>query len=235
MIIEPAYIRRKKTTCACVMIIRDEEKTIRKCLDSVLKSGCFEQIIIVLDSRSKDNTAAILQEYSRRYPEIKVVWYVWKKQDYSAARNVGLMYATTADYAFWIDGNEVLLDGHELYRILLNPGGKAYYVQNISRLSDGNILSVPQVKLFPLVPGVRFELPVHEQVAFNTRSLGIPEVQSKVRVLHLGYLSDDVGLKHRLYYSIMSDFLRRYRKDDAKRKYILSQYVKSKRYVERVL
>lgn len=232
--VQPAYVKKKKTTCACVMIVRDEEKTIRQCLDSVLRSGCFEQVIIVLDSRTKDKTAAILREYSRQYPEIKVLWYVWKKQDYSAARNAGLLYAKT-DYAFWIDGNEVLLDGDRLYKILLNPAGKAYYVQNISRLSDGNTLSVPQVKLFPLVPGVRFELPVHEQVAFNTRRLGIPEVQSNVRVLHVGYLSGDILLKHRLYYSIMSDFLKNYRKEDAKRKYILSQYVKSKGYVERVL
>lgn len=230
--VEPAHIQGKKTTCACVMIIRDEEKTIRQCLDSVLRSGCFEQVIIVLDSRSKDSTASILREYSRKYPEVKVLWYVWKKQDYSAARNAGLMYAKT-DYAFWIDGNEVLLDGDKLYRILLNPGGKAYYVKNLSKLSDGGILSVPQVKLFPLVPGVRFELPVHEQVAFNTRRLGIPEVHSNVRVLHLGYLSADVGLKHRIYYGIMTDFLRDYTKNDAKRRYIVSQYMKSKGYVER--
>lgn len=229
--VEPAYVQEKKTTCACLMIVRDEEKTIRQCLDSVLSSGCFEQVIIVLDSRSKDRTAAILQEYSRNYPEVKVVWYVWKKQDYSAARNAGLMYANT-DYAFWIDGNEVLLDGYELYKILLNPGGKAYYVQNISKLSDGSTLSVPQVKLFPLLSGVRFELPVHEQVAFVLRSKGIPEVHSNVRVLHMGYLSKDILLKHRIYYDIMTDFLRDYRRNDAKRKYILSQYVKTKKYVE---
>lgn len=230
--IDPQYAKAKKTTCACVMIVRDAEKTIRQCLDSVLRSGCFEQVVVVLDTRTKDNTAVILQEYSGKYPEVKVVWYRWTKQDYSAARNVSLLNATT-DYAFWIDGDESLMDGDELYRILLNPGGKAYYAYQVSKLPDGNIIHLPQLRLFPLAAGVRFELPVHEQVAFTIRRLGIKEEYSKVRVWHLGYISEDaIFRKHQIYYGIMSDFLNRHRQQDASRNYIQEQYLKSKSYLE---
>lgn len=222
-------ITQPRASCAAVMIVRDAEITIRRCLDSLLKSGCIDEVIIALDARTIDGTPAILRAYASQYP-VKVIWHQWVKEDYAAARNVSISAART-DYLFWIDSDEYLMNGKALCDVLRNPKGKAYYAHQLSRKSNGEVFSLPQIRLFPRLPGVYFELPVHEQVIFSLRRIGIPEANSNINIWHTGYESDSWNLeKHQRYLKIMEKWLKENRRNDEKRAYIMQQYNVSKRY-----
>jgi len=220
----------KNASCACLIIVRDEEKNIAKCLDNVISTGCFQQIIIVVDTRTKDRTPQILREYAARYPEIEVHNYRWKSEDFSAPRNEGLKYAKT-DYAFWIDADTIILDVDGLKRLLADPQGKSYHFIQLSPVENGYVFETHQLRLFPLIPGVKWEMPVHEQVAFRLRDLGVQEEVTKYRMLHNGFLDNGVVLDHhKRYYEIMTKFLKN-EPEGPRRNYMLKQYENSRTYL----
>jgi glycosyltransferase involved in cell wall biosynthesis len=80
------------------MIVRDEEKNLSHCLESV--SGVFDEVVVV-DTGSSDRTVEIAQEFGARVFE-----FTWI-DDFAAARNEALAHAT-GDYAFWLDADDVV-------------------------------------------------------------------------------------------------------------------------------
>lgn len=80
------------------MIVKDEEKVLGRCLESV--KNVVDEIIIA-DTGSKDRTKEIARQYTD-----KVYDFEWK-DDFSAARNFSLSKGTK-DYLMWIDADDVL-------------------------------------------------------------------------------------------------------------------------------
>lgn len=80
------------------MIMRNEEETIERCLQSV--EPLVDEIIMV-DTGSTDQTKEIVQKYTDR-----VYDFVWI-DDFSAARNYSFQLATQ-DYILWLDADDVL-------------------------------------------------------------------------------------------------------------------------------
>ena len=80
------------------MIVRDEEKNLSQCLESV--RGVFDEIV-VLDTGSKDRTVEIARSFGAR-----VFDFVWV-DDFGAARNAALARAR-GDYAFWLDADDLI-------------------------------------------------------------------------------------------------------------------------------
>ena len=80
------------------MIVKNEEKVLARCLDSL--SGLMDEIIIV-DTGSTDST----KEIARHYTD-KVYDFTWV-DDFSAARNFAFSKATK-DYIYSADADEVL-------------------------------------------------------------------------------------------------------------------------------
>lgn len=82
------------------MIVKNEEKVLRRCLDSI--DGLVDEIIIV-DTGSTDTTRSIALEYTD-----KVYDFEWV-DDFSAARNYSFSLATK-DYIYTADADEVIDD-----------------------------------------------------------------------------------------------------------------------------
>ena len=222
---------KRRDTCACLMILGNKEHTIRQCMDSLLSSRCFDEYIIVMDTRTRDATPAILEAYRSRHPRIRILWHKWRKQDYAEARNVGLK-AARAERIYWHDGDEVMLDGPGMYSLLQNPTLMAYHIWNTSPTPYNRLVSTHQLRLFPNLTGVKWELPVHEQVVFSLRKLGVPETITNLRIWHLGYGNEASNTqKHQERAGIMRDWLRRHPRMDAKRQYIQEQYASSMDYL----
>ncbi|MDU0331703.1 glycosyltransferase [Paenibacillus sp. 3LSP] len=80
------------------MIVKDEEKVISRCLDSV--QGLVDEIIII-DTGSVDNTKTIARKYTKHVYDFK-----WGN-DFSAARNESLRYAT-AKWILVLDADEYI-------------------------------------------------------------------------------------------------------------------------------
>lgn len=87
-----------KTVSLC-MIVKDEEKTLARCLSSI--RGLVDEIIIV-DTNSTDSTKEIAQEYTDNIYD-----FAWI-DDFSSARNFSFDKATK-DYILWLDADDILL------------------------------------------------------------------------------------------------------------------------------
>ena len=89
---------KKKISLSLCMIVRDEEKTLKRCLDSV-KS--FINEIIIVDTGSKDKTKEIAKSFNSKIYDFKWI------NDFSAARNFAFSKATS-DYIMWLDGDDFI-------------------------------------------------------------------------------------------------------------------------------
>lgn len=80
------------------MIVKNEEKVLSRCLDSV--SDVFDEIIII-DTGSSDGTTEIAKRYTQN-----VYRFAWC-DDFSLARNYAIKKAT-CEYICWLDADDVM-------------------------------------------------------------------------------------------------------------------------------
>lgn len=85
-------------TVSVALIVRDEQHTLGRCLDSV--AGAFDEIVVV-DTGSRDAT----KEIARRYTD-RVFDFEWC-DDFAAARQFAFDRATS-DWVAWLDADDVL-------------------------------------------------------------------------------------------------------------------------------
>jgi glycosyltransferase involved in cell wall biosynthesis len=86
-------------TISLCMIVKNEEKTLERCLTSV--DGVPDEIVIV-DTGSQDSTKDIAGKFTSRILDFEWI------DDFSAARNFSFTQAT-GDYILWLDADDVLL------------------------------------------------------------------------------------------------------------------------------
>lgn len=86
------------------MIVKNEEVTLTRCLDSI--KDIVDEIIIV-DTGSEDSTNNIAKLYTNKVFNFKWVY------DFSAARNYSFSKATK-DYILWLDADDILLEEDRL-------------------------------------------------------------------------------------------------------------------------
>ncbi len=81
------------------MIVRECAETLDVCLQSV--AGIFDDLVIV-DTGSTDDTIAVAEKHGAR-----IFQFDWV-DDFAAARNFSFDQLTT-EYAFWLDGDDLLI------------------------------------------------------------------------------------------------------------------------------
>ena len=87
-------------TISLCMIVRNEEQTLGRCLDSVFD---LTDEIIIVDTGSKDRTREIAANYTD-----KIFDFEWI-DDFAAARNFSFSLATQ-EYILWLDADDYLLE-----------------------------------------------------------------------------------------------------------------------------
>ena len=172
------------------MIVKDGEQTLGACLESV--KGIADEIVVV-DTGSSDRTVEVAREHGAR-----IEHFAWR-DDFSAARNASIQMAA-GDWVLWMDADDVLpKEEHQKIRKAMARGpGEAFYFSLENTGADRS--RYPQLRLFPNLPGVRFERPVHEQVVGSLEGLGIRCVRTDIRVVHTGYTTDAITSKKRRKY-----------------------------------
>ena len=80
------------------MIVKNEEKVLKRCLDSI--KDIVDEIIIV-DTGSTDKTKEIAKKYATKVLDFKWV------DDFSKARNYSFSQATK-DYILWLDADDII-------------------------------------------------------------------------------------------------------------------------------
>ena len=146
------------------MIVKNEEKVLARCLDSIV--DLMDEVIIV-DTGSTDGT----KEIAARYTD-KIYDFAWI-QDFSAARNFAFSKATK-DYIYTADADEVLdVENHsrfaDLKQVLL-PEIEMVQMKYGNQLSHGTAYNFDEEyrpKLFKRLREWTWIEPVHEQVRLD--------------------------------------------------------------------
>ncbi|WP_026694352.1 glycosyltransferase [Peribacillus kribbensis] len=166
-------------TLALVTIVKNEEKTLKRCIDSVKD---YVNEIIIVDTGSTDNTRNIALDSGA-----KVFDYKWRN-DFADARNFSIRQSTS-DWNLVLDADEYILSNHQLIRNFIERDNQLIGRINIlsKYLDNGqeNIESSYVSRLFPN-KGIFFKGKVHEQL----ESI-LPRVKISVSVAHDGYFQND--------------------------------------------
>lgn len=201
------------TSVALCMIVKDEEKSLARCLASV--TPLVDEIVVV-DTGSTDRTRAIAALFGARVLELP-----WSG-DYAAARNHALA-PVVSSWILSLDADEVIspLDHGPFRDLIAASAGKpvAYTIttRNYTNRVDvenwqANRGEYPheeagrgwmpsdKVRLFPRHPQIRFENPIHEMVEPSLERLGIMMPDCPVVVHHYGYLDDSRQQRKKEYY-----------------------------------
>lgn len=80
------------TSLSVCMIIKDEEKSLKSSLSSIISAA--DELVIV-DTGSKDKSKEIAQKFTNKVYDFKWV------EDFAKARNFGLRFATKKYVLFW--------------------------------------------------------------------------------------------------------------------------------------
>lgn len=178
-------------TCALCMIVKNEEETLLRCLESV--KGLFDEIVIV-DTGSDDRT----KETAHLYTD-KVYDFEWC-DDFSKARNFAFDMAKT-DYAMWLDADDAVDDKN---RILLENTLKelddirpdmVFMTYNVGFDENGiPAVSFERERIVRLGRGYYFEGAVHE--AIPPRGAVI---KSPAAISHLGKQRREQGRNLRIF------------------------------------
>ncbi len=168
------------------MIVKDEERFLPGCLESV--KGLVDEIIIA-DTGSTDSTKEIALKFGAR-----VIDFPWRN-DFSAARNESLQH-TTGDWILYLDADEridksyhssirEIISSRKADAVLLNLKSK------IGTREDAQYHLVAYPRLFRKMKGVCFAGQVHEQITPSLVRVSARIIPSEVVIDHLGYAQDD--------------------------------------------
>lgn len=148
-------------TISLCMIVKNEEKVLARCLDSI--QDLMDEIIIV-DTGSFDRTKEIAAKYTD-----KIYDFVWDN-DFAAARNFSFSKAG-CDYIYTADADEVVdEENREKFRVLkktLVPEVEIVQMYYGNQLSHGTVYNFDRElrpKLFKRLRTFKWIEPVHETV-----------------------------------------------------------------------
>jgi tetratricopeptide (TPR) repeat protein len=178
------------------MIVRDEEKTLKRCLDSV--RGVADELVVV-DTGSKDGTVSVAQDFGA-----KLYHFTWC-DDFSAARNESIKYAT-GDWIFIIDADEELLsDSIEPLRECMNNPWCLLYTVTVDNGPNYPDRFFHPGRLFRNHPEMRYSRAYHETLRDGERMLREADPrwqiapQPRIILRHDGY--DESYMKEKDKYS----------------------------------
>ncbi|WP_237690563.1 glycosyltransferase family 2 protein [Paenibacillus caui] len=162
-------------TIALTMIVKNEEKVLPRCLDSVCK--LVDEIIIV-DTGSTDRTKWVAQAYGA-----KIYDWTWN-HNFADARNIALDHAS-CDWNLVLDADEYINNGGAAIRQFINQENAIGRLKLVSQFSsDDGELSFAQSFISRIFPsGVRYEGRIHEQLVSD-----LPRIKLPVEILHDGYM-----------------------------------------------
>lgn len=149
-------------TISLCMIVKNEEDTLGRCLDSV--KDIVDEIIIV-DTGSTDNTKNIVKKYTDNIYDFEWI------DDFSAARNYSFSKATM-DYIIWLDADDVILEEDrkklEFSKKNINSIDVVMMKYNVGFDERGNVtLSYYRERLVKRSKNFQWVDPIHEYINFS--------------------------------------------------------------------
>ncbi len=185
-------MKRKKTVSLC-MIVKNEEKYLERCLNSV--EELVDEIIIV-DTGSTDNTVEIAKKYGAN-----VAYYQWDN-NFSNARNFSLQHASK-EWILLMDGDdEFQKEDYETFIKVVNTSKKdGHFFKTLSFAgvrAGKDIVSNLNIRLLRNNKKYEFKGAIHEQITCIDGKMDYKKFSTEdISILHYGYLTDAVVEKNK--------------------------------------
>jgi len=176
------------------MIVKDEEKLLPRCLDSV--KGLVDEIIIV-DTGSTDQTKQIAEAFTTH-----VYDFEWCN-DFSAARNESLKYAS-GKWVLILDADEYVqsMDFSSIRQMLLShdtslPYGFITTILNFTGTGydESMLMESSGARIFNNHSEIRYTQPIHEQLTSINKPITFSNLPLKI--FHSGYTKEVVIEKNK--------------------------------------
>lgn len=167
------------------MIVKNEEKYIKMCLENAMK---LADEAIIVDTGSTDRTKEIIKEFDSN---IKIIDYKWE-DDFSKARNISLE-AATGDWILMLDADEKLLcDAERVRDVLQNAEFEGYTIALYNIINTKDILySSVFLKFFRNNKGYKYSGNIHEQLNIDNKKYTLNSIDRQLcKIIHYGYLYD---------------------------------------------
>ncbi|MGQ9818426.1 MAG: glycosyltransferase [Candidatus Kapaibacteriales bacterium] len=169
------------------MIVKNEEKYLAGCIESVLD---LVDEIVIIDTGSNDRTKEIAQQYGA-----KIYDFEWK-DDFALARNEALKFST-GRWIIYLDADErIVYPEPKILRRMLKEapaeiGGFYCTIESEHFQMDGSTEihrgGYPRIFRNLGFPKLRFIGRVHEQIAPSIFENNLQIAFSDIKILHLGY------------------------------------------------
>jgi glycosyltransferase involved in cell wall biosynthesis len=169
------------------MIVRNESANLAEAL------ACFSPFadeIIVVDTGSSDNTKEIAAKFTSR-----VYDFEWA-DDFAAARNFAISKAGRS-HQLWVDADDRITpeNGNRIQALkALFDGKKAFYFKLENHRTGAPPTYCLQMRCTPIIPDVRFEGRVHEQIFPSAARAGLELVTTDIVIRHLGYMNQEIRM-----------------------------------------
>lgn len=169
-------------TISLCMIVKNEEASIERCLESV--HDMVDEIIIV-DTGSTDRTVEICKTYTNNIHSFQ-----WN-DDFSKARNSSIERAKS-QWVLWLDADEELDRENikDLKAVLTDKKEMVLYVPIINYIGESiqeeEVYKIYQPRLFRNGQGILFHNRIHETLVFPDADLADDTLDLVIK--HYGYL-----------------------------------------------
>lgn len=182
-----------------VILCKDEERCIQRCIDSVISDAASEDEILVIDTGSSDRSLPLINQYS----QVKLLQTGWEN-NFSKVRNLGLT-AAKHKWVFFVDADEVVFKGSlqnlKAYLRLIDwLDIQPVVIAPTIRNSDNSIFQGVR-RIVRKDSGIHYEGIIHEEFRINTKSLGT-DVRyisfDNVILDHDGYSKDIMTAKDKI-------------------------------------
>lgn len=196
---EPNYERKRAQLCpretlsAC-LIVKDGEKTLRKCVESWI--DWVDEVVIAIDPKTKDRTRAVLEQMQTdfRWKPFTVIDGLAALEDgFDAARNLSIDRAC-GDWILWVDADEEVRNPWNLWKYLRPSQHDAFGFPQVHYSADPDQVLTTDFpcRLFRNRKGIKFYGVVHEHPEIEPgKAIPRSALRHDVKFLHSGYVDEE--------------------------------------------
>jgi glycosyltransferase involved in cell wall biosynthesis len=206
-------------TLSLCMIVKNEERNLPRCLDSV--RGLAGELIVV-DTGSTDATPGIAAGYGAQ-----VIPFDFSTVDFAAARNQAIARAS-GRWILMLDADETL-DGASapmIEKLVALDENAGYFLERHNHASDSATSTRDYVvRLFPNRPGYRYRGRVHETIDASILAGGGRLHKTGIRIDHT-FASDREARrrKNHWYIEILKEEIAADPSDDSRLDFLAAEY-----------
>ena len=188
----------RQTVSACI-IVKDGDKTLRKCVESFI--DYVDEVRIFIDPKTKDRTMDVCQQMEADFPNrpffIAIATKSATTDGFDEARNESIADAA-GDWILWIDADEELR-GAERMHLFMRPsmhGGYGFPQLHYSADPEQVLTTDFPCRLFRNHLDVKFYGVVHEHPETEIgKAVPWSIVRHEMKFLHNGYVDEDTRRK----------------------------------------